>query len=252
MLVRPSHHDEVILNTTTLPFTAFVMSYFMVFPRKVPSTSHESSADSKTTYTYDSDRDVFRCANEASWERPASQSALFTFDTYLVLGCIEPDAEIRQGPAWASWECARLVVSVQVHVQGAVGVDWLGYFAVFLGLSRTLTLPLPRALDAFLLARRMLYATTVMRQRHADPSSMDVIWVMAKDAMLPSAAYSLHTTAVKILGTFTRTPGIFGAALTHDDGSISYGEFVTMWGFIDSTIPLDRLCTIYMHVQSTR
>ncbi|ETV70883.1 hypothetical protein, variant 1 [Aphanomyces astaci] len=265
MLVRPSHHDEVILNTTTLPFTAFVMSYFMVFPRKVPSTSHESSADS----------------------------------------CIEPDAEIRQGPAWASWECARLVVSVQVHVQGAVGVDWLGYFAVFLGLSRTLTLPLPRALDAFLLARRMLYATTVMRQRHADPSSMDVIWVMAKDAMLPSAAYSLHTTAVKILGTFTRTPDvylnvladkstsvdlfteddvgnrgvsaalvlhvdtallvlmqawvrehhhtlqvlqrIFGAALTHDDGSISYGEFVTMWGFIDSTIPLDRLCTIYMH-----
>ncbi|RHY35666.1 hypothetical protein DYB38_000370 [Aphanomyces astaci] len=185
-------------------------------------------------------------------DQPGSQSALFTFDTYLVLGCIEPDAEIRQGPAWASWECARLVVSVQIYVQGAVGVDWLGYFAVFLGLSKTLTLPLPRALDAFLLARRMLYATTVMRQRHADPSSVDVIWVMANHAMLPSAAYSLHTTAVKILGTFTRTPGIFGAALTHDDGSISYGEFVTMWGFIDSTIPLDRLCTIYMHVQSTR
>ncbi|KAF0771457.1 hypothetical protein AaE_002447 [Aphanomyces astaci] len=175
MLVRPSHHDEVILNTITLPFTAFVMSYFMVFPRKVPSTSHESSADS----------------------------------------CIEPDAEIRQGPAWASWECARLVVSVQIYVQGAVGVDWLGYFAVFLGLSKTLTLPLPRALDAFLLARRMLYATTVMRQRHADPSSVDVIWVMANHAMLPSAAYSLHTTAVKILGTFTRTPGTKRTSSSH-------------------------------------
>ncbi|ETV99162.1 hypothetical protein, variant [Aphanomyces invadans] len=256
MLVRPSHTDD---TTPTISFPAFVTSYYLVHPRNAimdPTPSNQSIAD-----------------------------------------------ETRHGPAWASLECARLLVSIHSHVQGAVSLDWLGYFAVFTGLSKTLTLPLPRALDAFLVARRMLLATTVMRQRHADPTTVDVIWVMAKDITLPSAAYTLHGTAVKILSSFTRSPdtylnvledkstsvdlfteddvgnrevkaalvlhvdtallvlmqawvrehhhtlavleNVFAATLNNDDDSMSYGEFVTTWGFIDPSVPVGRLGTIY-------
>ncbi|RHY32871.1 hypothetical protein DYB32_002148 [Aphanomyces invadans] len=178
MLVRPSHTDD---TTPTISFPAFVTSYYLVHPRNAimdPTPSNQSSTE-------------FHARRVVVWK--------------LSVLCVVAD-ETRHGPAWASLECARLLVSIHSHVQGAVSLDWLGYFAVFTGLSKTLTLPLPRALDAFLVARRMLLATTVMRQRHADPTTVDVIWVMAKDITLPSAAYTLHGTAVKILSSFTRSP----------------------------------------------
>ncbi|KAH9101789.1 hypothetical protein LEN26_014093 [Aphanomyces euteiches] len=139
------------------------------------------------------------------YENVVSTGTTLSFRDFIVVYFFVHDKtgdQTTQEGYSAQRACARFLVSIRYHVENVVALDWLGCFAAFVGISKNLTLPIPRAMDAFLSARRSLLASAVIRQRV--PSANRALWVMAKDINY-SSGYTLHDSVKTVLSSFTRS-----------------------------------------------
>ncbi|KAF0700727.1 Aste57867_8781 [Aphanomyces stellatus] len=214
------HYEDVVTRAEeaalrgSIPFVDFVVAYFMVH-----------HGDMGTTTPIQQQQMIFESIDPTTNKR----------NQHNRRGSLSHESQ------WASFDCARFLVSIHLHVTGAVGIDWLGYFAVFVGLAPGLALPASRALDAFLLARRMLLAAMVVRQRQVDPSA-GVVWVMARDVS-QSSVYTLQTAALKVLAGFSRAREFYTTLLT--DKSTTVDLFVE-----DDDGSRDIKASLVLHIET--